>query len=209
MDQVVVFLDLADAGPLDAYIGASLSNLPCDPGELVNVQAEVSSAIGTDSGFAARLSALADRAVQLRDFVSDLRGAAGTIGLVLSLISIGFFAPTIPWAFDSLTGWRMELPVDTPAHRITLVQRPRSDFYNSTFRVERAEDSLSAFVSYDVDDSRWWLGRTEHRDGRLYFRRGWSEIDERTSYIDPDAGILYSGYHQTTHDLASLAYRHR
>ena len=103
------------------------------------------------------------------------------------------FYPVPLYAFDSLVGWELRLPVEIPGYTVTLVQKPGFDFYESYFEITRG-DGGTARVLIDSDDYRWWRAETIQRDGRIYFVRDFGEIGDRTSYVDDKNDVIFSGY---------------
>lgn len=130
-------------------------------------------------------------------------------GLVLTLVSVVpfYFASLLAlWGIDALRGWDMRLPVSIPGYEVCLIQKPGGDFYESYFEVTRS-DGAKAIVLIDSDDMKWFNPDVVQKDGRFYFTRGLGRITERTSYVDPNADTIFSGYYQRFHVLSALEFR--
>jgi len=131
--------------------------------------------------------------------------AVGVVFLLLFVVGLLFFYPILLWAFDSLIGWELRHPAEIPGHTVTLVQEPGCDFYNSYFEIKRRDGKI-ATVMIDGDDYRWWNPDVVRKDRRIYFVRGSGQIGDRTSYVDPENDIIFSGYYQETHKISELEF---
>ena len=109
------------------------------------------------------------------------------------------------YKFDSLIGWEVLLPVEIPGYKVTLVQQPGFDFYDSFFEVIRS-DGKKTNILIDSDDDNWWNPNVIRKDGRIYFVRGSGKINDGTAFVDPENGIIFSGYLQQTHVLSELEF---
>jgi hypothetical protein len=130
------------------------------------------------------------------------------LGLILAFVSIPswlILSPVLLWGFDALRGWELRVPVERPPYQVTLVQEPWDDFYHSYFEVTR-EDGKTATVVIDADDMRWFNPGVVERGGKTYFVRNLGRIGERTSYVDVENDVIYSGYQQRAHTISELEF---
>lgn len=139
------------------------------------------------------------------------RKRKGLLALGIVLLAVGIppcfiMGPFYLWQFDALRGWDLRLSAEISPYTVTLVQEPGGDFYNSYFEITRCDGKI-AVVWIDGDDSRWWNPDVVRKDGKTYFVRGFGEIGDRTSYIDPGNDIVYSGYYQQTNRISELEFK--
>ena len=131
------------------------------------------------------------------------------VGIVLTLLGIPpcyIMGPFYLWQFDALRGWELRLSAEVPPYTVTLIQEPGCDFYNSYLEIRRP-DGQTAEVLIDGDDYRWWNPAVVQRDGKTYFVRGSGDIEDGTSYVDPENDIVYSGYYQRAHKISELEFK--
>jgi|GEM_PF-2145532 len=130
------------------------------------------------------------------------------LGILLMLAATPIFPVVVPfyrWQFDTFSGWKLQLSVSVPPYNITLHQKPGVDFYNSYFEITRP-DGKTAWIGIDEDDSRWWNPEILRRDGRIYFLRDSEKIGDRTSYVDLEKKLIFSGYYQKTYKFSELQF---
>ena len=136
-------------------------------------------------------------------------GKGLTLGIVLMLLGIPpcfIMVPFYLWQFDAHRGWELRLSADAPPYTVTLVQKPGGDFYDSLFEITRPDGKV-AKVLIDSDDFRWWNPAVVRKDGKIYFVCGAGKIDDHTSYVEPEKGIIYSGYYQRTYKIPELEFK--
>ncbi len=130
----------------------------------------------------------------------------GLMLVFLSLPAYWTMREFLVWQYDGLRGWSMSLPVDLPMYRITVIQKPGVDFYDSYFEVERNSDGKKAWVLIDGDDHKWKQPRIRRQDGRIYFLRDQGTVIPGTPYIDLDQMRIFSGYYQRFYRLEDLEF---
>ena len=136
------------------------------------------------------------------------RKALLILGVVLMSLGIPpclIMGPFYLWQFDAFRGWELRVSAGVAPYNVILVQEPGVDFYESYFEITRADGKI-ATVLIDADDSRWWNADVVQRDGKTYFVRGLGRIGDRTSYVDSENGIVFSGYYRRTHKVSELEF---
>ncbi len=101
------------------------------------------------------------------------------------------FLPTIAhYPFDILRGHEMRRSTQVGIYKVSLVQRPGSDFYETFFEISTDSRSRVSKLMIRPDDSKWRDPHILTRDGRIYFCDG-STISGTTPYVDLDTMTIH------------------
>lgn len=131
-----------------------------------------------------------------------------TTGLILVLLSLPAYlilSPLIIWKIDDIRGWEVKLSTTIPGYAIEFIHRPGFDFYDTFFEITRS-DGKRAIIIIDADDSKWWSHHIIEQDGRTYFSRNKNITPDRTSFVEPENDLIYSGYYKRFYKLSELEF---
>jgi hypothetical protein len=134
------------------------------------------------------------------------RPITGAVLIFVSLVLLVYMLPTLFWLYDLAFFKLLEVPVSVGATKVILTQIPGEDFYTTYFEVVRS-DGKSDMILISADDMKWFRPGIAHRDGKIYFLRGFGKIDNETSFIDPAANTLYSGDLHKTFKFSEITFK--
>jgi hypothetical protein len=111
------------------------------------------------------------------------------------------------WPPDYLTpGPDTYLALLIPSYQVAFVQYLGGIADYETYFEITQPDGRQARYSIDIDAKKCWAIRTQQVGPKIYFLCGGEAITERTSYVDSEDGLVYSGYYQTNSAIRQLEF---
>jgi hypothetical protein len=147
------------------------------------------------------------RALRLPAEIVARSTVAAAVFAIPGYLGLTCLVTGVAWPPDIFFPARSPLTASVPGYRVEYSQEWGQDFYETYYKVTRA-DGLRAYLEIDPDDSKCWSLSTQRVGSKIYFLCDEKTPTEHSPYLDTAHLVVYTGDgYQCERPLDKMVYR--